>query len=672
MIEERNLLNEIIEINKNILNENEMKLIELLINNNQEHLFLHWNNENNNEKKKNFLKQLKYLHESYLPLQEGLISYIKNAKKLLNDSKNGVNPLNGWIPSIPNSGISIEPMTETYLHYDNIGKEQIGSLGFILVAGGLGERLGYSGIKISLPTETLTNISYIELYCKQIIAIQNKYAPNRTIPFAIMVSDDTHDRTKELLELNNNFGFELNQITLIKQDKVAALLDNDARIALEEHNQYQVNCKPHGHGDVHSLLYQTGLAKEWYNKYNVKWLFFFQDTNALALNSLSAMLGVSIELNLHMNSRAIPRYAKQAVGGLVRLINEETKQEMTVNVEYNQLDPLLRTTISPEGDVNDPITGQSIFPGNINQLLIHLEDYLKVIEKNHGVMNEFVNPKYSDETRTKFKKPTRLECMMQDYSYALQSTTSTSTIEILNDEEKGNEFNKNNEVNNKENNRVGFTLSPGWSCYSPVKNHVNDARLVKNGVPPACALTGECDEYFMWKELLRKNGSIVEEGEIQTIQGISGILNPQVVFHPSFILFPFEFSLRFPYPNQINITSNSSLYIEGENIVIESLYLDGALKIINKSSSSKKKHLIIQLTNENIVRNKGIKVIPLTENELQSNDFNEVTKMRGFQFERIQEHIIEINDDNDDEENDTYVINDLTERNGIINHLITY
>jgi len=30
-------------------------------------------------------------------------------------------------------------------------------------------------------------------------------------------------------------------------------------------------------------------------------------------------------------------------------------------------------------------------------------------------MGEFVNPKYADEAKTVFKKPTRLECMMQDY-----------------------------------------------------------------------------------------------------------------------------------------------------------------------------------------------------------------------------------------------------------------
>ena len=39
-----------------------------------------------------------------------------------------------------------------------------------------------------------------------------------------------------------------------------------------------------------------------------------------------------------------------------------TGHSMTVNVEYNQLDPLLRATSHPDGDVNDD-TGFSPFPG---------------------------------------------------------------------------------------------------------------------------------------------------------------------------------------------------------------------------------------------------------------------------------------------------------------------
>jgi UDP-sugar pyrophosphorylase len=40
---------------------------------------------------------------------------------------------------------------------------------------------------------------------------------------------------------------------------------------------------------------------------------------------------------------------------------------MVINVEYNQLDPLLRATGYPDGDTNSE-TGYSPYPGNINQV----------------------------------------------------------------------------------------------------------------------------------------------------------------------------------------------------------------------------------------------------------------------------------------------------------------
>ena len=85
----------------------------------------------------------------------------------------------------------------------------------------------------------------------------------------------------------------------------------------------------------------------------------------------------------------------------------------TISVEYNQLDTLLRSTNYPEGDVNDSNTGYSPFPGNINQLIFDLDHYVNILKETRGAMPEFVNPKYKDETKTVFKKPTRLECMMQ-------------------------------------------------------------------------------------------------------------------------------------------------------------------------------------------------------------------------------------------------------------------
>lgn len=43
---------------------------------------------------------------------------------------------------------------------------------FVLVAGGLGERLGYSGIKLALPVESATGGCYLKLYIESILALQ--------------------------------------------------------------------------------------------------------------------------------------------------------------------------------------------------------------------------------------------------------------------------------------------------------------------------------------------------------------------------------------------------------------------------------------------------------------------------------------------------------------------
>ncbi|XP_058081518.1 UDP-sugar pyrophosphorylase 1-like isoform X3 [Magnolia sinica] len=80
-----------------------------------------------------------------------------------------------------------------------------------------------------------------------------------------MTSDDTHARTLELLELNSYFGMKSTQVKLLKQEKVACLDDNDARLAIEPQNKYKIQTKPHCHGDVHSLLYSSSLLNSCYN-----------------------------------------------------------------------------------------------------------------------------------------------------------------------------------------------------------------------------------------------------------------------------------------------------------------------------------------------------------------------------------------------------------------------
>jgi hypothetical protein len=74
-----------------------------------------------------------------------------------------------------------------------------------------------------------------------------------------------------------------------------------------------------------------------------------------------ARAGVSARHEYDMNSLAVPRKAKEAIGGIAALRRPDGTA-LTINVEYNLLDPLLRANGYPDGDVNDA-SGWSPFPG---------------------------------------------------------------------------------------------------------------------------------------------------------------------------------------------------------------------------------------------------------------------------------------------------------------------
>jgi len=516
----------------------------------QSHLFEGWGSLSP-EDRLGVAEQIESLEKAYN--SGGLAGYIKNARKLLENSKNGVNPLDGWEPQIP-EGEAFQLGSDKYNSTEKKGLSELGSIGFVLVAGGLGERLGYHGIKLELPTELATETCYLNYYINYILSIQNKYAkPGCSLPLCIMVSNDTRAGTEKLLKENNNFGMEDDQISIVQQGAgVPALLDNAAKFAMDDATK-KIVTKPHGHGDIHELLYTSGVAKKWLDEKGIGWVCFFQDTNGLAFHTLPLMLGVSKELNLVMNSLAVPRKAKQAIGGIAKLCKQDNPDETkTINVEYNQLDPLLRASGFPDGDVNDPETGFSPYPGNINQLLFNLKSYSEVLERTKGIMPEFVNPKYKDEAKTIFKKPARLECMMQDFPTVLSGEDAK---------------------------KVGFTSISADMCFSPVKNATSDGvALQAKGTAPGVAATGESDQYGAFKRIMRSVGCHVEEGSEETHEGVKAVLSPEVVLGPDFVRCPKDYTTAFPTPDKVKISAKSSLVVTGA-VVIESLDLCGALVV---------------------------------------------------------------------------------------------
>ncbi|XWS25075.1 hypothetical protein CRYUN_Cryun27aG0039900 [Craigia yunnanensis] len=534
--------------NLHLLSPDQIELVKLLLEMGQSDLFLHWAEPGvEDDQKKAFFAQVAKLNSSY---PGGLASYIKTARELLADSKAGKNPYDGFKPLVPTGEILFFG-DDNFSKFEEAGVKEAQNAAFVLVAGGLGERLGYNGIKVALPAETTTGTCFLQLYIESILALQEassrltQGACQKEIPFVIMTSDDTHTRTLDLLESNSYFGMKPTQVKLLKQEKVACLNDNDATLALDPHNKYKIQTKPHGHGDVHSLLYSSGLLNIWHDT-GLRWVLFFQDTNGLLFKAIPASLGVSATKQYHVNSLAVQRKAKEAIGGITRLTHSDGRS-MVINVEYNQLDPLLRASGHPDGDVNCE-TGYSPFPGNINQLILELGPYIEELTKTGGAIKEFVNPKYKDASKTSFKSSTRLECMMQDYPKTLPPSA-----------------------------RVGFTVMDTWLAYAPVKNNPEDAAKVPKGNPYHSATSGEMAIYRANSLILKKVGVQVDDPVQQVFNGQEVEVWPRVTWKPKWGLTFAE--IKNKVSGSCSISQRSTLALKGRHIFLEDLSLDGALII---------------------------------------------------------------------------------------------
>jgi UDP-sugar pyrophosphorylase len=257
----------------------------------------------------------------------GLPSYLTKAKRLLKESADGANPFDEYEALVPKgeslSYVDGPGSTMDFNEAEQIGAKACSGAVFVLVAGGLGERLGYSGIKLSLETDLCANTTYLQLYIKYIQAMQSlaRQVCERddiTIPLVIMTSGDTDPLTRKLLQEKNYYGMDPSLVTIVMQDKVAALKDGAAGLALEDDDRWTIQTKPHGHGDVHQLLLREGLVDKW-EKEGKTHVVFIQDTNALVINAVVPSLGVSVSKGFHMNSLCIPRLAGEAAGAITRL-----------------------------------------------------------------------------------------------------------------------------------------------------------------------------------------------------------------------------------------------------------------------------------------------------------------------------------------------------------------
>ncbi|AYU77890.1 USP / UDP-sugar pyrophosphorylase [Leishmania donovani] len=545
----------------------------------------------------------------------GVAQYIRNGHELLARESEEVDFAALEMPPLIFEAPSLHRRTAERTALESAGTAMLCKTVFVLVAGGLGERLGYSSIKVGLPVETATNTTYLAYYLRWAQRVGGK-----EVPFVIMTSDDTHDRTLQLLR---ELQLDVPNLHVLKQGQVFCFADSAAHLALDDTGK--LLRKPHGHGDVHSLIYNatvkrdvvpnsgdgTATAQPLVNDWlaaGYESIVFIQDTNAGATVTIPISLALSAEHSLDMNFTCIPRVPKEPIGLLCRAKKNSGDPWLVASVEYNVFAEVSRTLNKDGGEEASDPTGFSPFPGSVNTLVLKLSSYVDRLRESNGIVPEFINPKYSDETRRSFKKPARIESLMQD-------------IALLFSEDDY---------------RVGGTVFERFS-YQPVKNSLKGAAaLVAQGNGAYCAATGEADFYELQRRRLKAIGLPLfysSQAEVTVANDTIGVhIFPIIVLDAMCASSGSldDLASVFPTPEKVHIDQHSTLIVEGR-VIIESLELYGALTIRGPTGPMALPHVIRNA----VVRNAGWSVHAILSLGAGCDSrLSEVDRIRGFVLEK--------------------------------------
>lgn len=176
---------------------------------------------------------------------------------------------------------------------------------------------------------------------------------------------------------------------------------------------------------------------------------------------------------------------------------------------------------------------------------------------DQGVVVEFVNPKYKDSSRTEFKKPTRLECMMQDIPKLFQKELGAAA-------------------------NIGFTMFDRWFTFSPAKNSLDAGRdaVQAGSLAPGTMSSAESDKYVQNQRKLKHLGvdvPVTHDDDLVQMAGIPVTPGPRIILCPAFGITQQEYFDKIR--GSMKISQRSSLVLEGHHLTIANLDVDGALII---------------------------------------------------------------------------------------------
>jgi UDP-N-acetylglucosamine/UDP-N-acetylgalactosamine diphosphorylase len=149
-------------------------------------------------------------------------------------------------------------------------------VGMILVAGGLGTRLGCNEPKGMFPIGPLSGRPLFQVIIESLLAVRRRFGT--PIPLYIMTSPATDDVTRAFLAKHNYFGLPAGDVRFFCQATMWAVDDRWEKILLSSKSELAL--APDGHGGMLKAFENNGCLSDC-EKRGLKYLFYGQIDNPL-------------------------------------------------------------------------------------------------------------------------------------------------------------------------------------------------------------------------------------------------------------------------------------------------------------------------------------------------------------------------------------------------------
>jgi len=185
-------------------------------------------------------------------------------------------------------------------------------LAVLLVAGGQGTRLGFSGPKGAYPVTPVMGKSPFQLFAERVSWLSRRYKCR--LPFLIMTSDETHEETVRFFEDRGFFGLE-EMVSFMRQDSMP-VLTSQGKLALKD--ETHIARSPNGHGGALQALKRYGFVDLLLDE-GFEHLFYFQVDNPLVQIGDPVFFGYHLIEQACVSTKVVRRrHMEEKVGLYVR------------------------------------------------------------------------------------------------------------------------------------------------------------------------------------------------------------------------------------------------------------------------------------------------------------------------------------------------------------------